>query len=161
MNCIVLLGALSGAKFLRSPYERYVVNFRGSYMDEAAAIVHHLAQSLQLTRISVFQEDSAEDVRQSLEIALRDQQLVIYGRGIYKRNTLDVEEGLESIRRATTELGLGSPQAIVMIGDDNALAKFVKLAKQYWPDVLFSSLSFVDSYTFSSLLGDAESRKNL
>lgn len=158
-----LLGPFTGAKFLRIPYQRYIVNLRASYIDETAAMVNYFVVNLLYTRISIFLQDDSFGMagHEGLELALQAQRLAIYGEGRYTRNTMDVEQGLQDIKKAVEDLSLGPPEAIVMIGAYSPLAKFVKLAKLEWPNVRFCTVSFVGSIPFSEALGDEESRKNV
>lgn len=161
-NQVPFIGAFTGARFLRRPFEPLIVNMRASYIDETAAMVNYLVGIKGFFKISIFyQSDSfGEAGLEGLQMALSARGLPIYSNGTYVRNTVDVEKGLDHLATSMTA-NLGDPEAIVIIGTYEPLAKFVKLAKQRWPNVFFCTVSFVGATSFSEKLGDAESRRNV
>ena len=54
---VPLVGAYSGADFLRSPFTPYAVNVRASYGDEVIALVDYLLRNTTFTKISIFYQN--------------------------------------------------------------------------------------------------------
>lgn len=151
----LLFGAFTGAGLLRpTPPNRYVINYRASYLQETAAMVRGLLNGGILPyQIAIFSQDDAygdagyAGVMRGLEEAG-----YLYGyrlaHGRYERNTLDVEKGLLTILESPIE-----PRAIIMIGAYVACAKFIRIAKRALPKVLFLNVSFVGSTALMNALG--------
>jgi len=156
-NKVPFIGAFTGAKFLRKPYNRYVLNYRASYIDETASMVNMFVDGMYLSRISiVYQADSfGASGYEGVDLALRARRMVIHSEGTYQRNTLNITGAIEALRAKA------DPEAIIMIGAYAPLAAFVKAAKGLWPKALFATVSFVGSYAFSAGLGTAEMRDNV
>jgi branched-chain amino acid transport system substrate-binding protein len=51
------IAPFTGAEFLRNPYKKYVVNLRGSYYQEAEALVKYFVDQKGLKSISVFYQN--------------------------------------------------------------------------------------------------------
>ncbi len=156
---ILLFGAFTGANVLRkSPPDRYVINFRTSYEEETAAMIDGiLKRGIKADEIAFFtQNDAYGDAGYAGAVkALKArgyQQTDTLAHGRYKRNTLNVEDGLLTIYDAPIR-----PKAIIMVGAYTACAKFIKLAKTILPDTTFLNVSFVGSIPLANALGkDAE-----
>jgi len=135
---IPLLGMFTGANALRQPPNRYVINIRASYYQETMAAVRHMVRDLGLTRIAVFYQYDAYgfDGLIGTELALKKFELEPVARGSYIRGTLDVQDGLERIRRSGAE-------AVVMIGTYGACARFINLSEEEGFNPLFYTVSFV------------------
>ncbi len=152
----LLFGAVTGAGVLRkSPPDRYIINYRASYAEETAAMISGLLKSgIKPEEIALFtQKDGYGDagyngaVKALKSQSFQDTNKLAHGR--YKRNTTNVEEGLGIILDADVE-----PKAIIMVGAYKPCAKFIKLAKEDLPDVLFLNVSFVGSIPLLNELGD-------
>jgi ABC-type branched-subunit amino acid transport system substrate-binding protein len=150
----VLFGAFSGGGVLRStPPSRYVINYRSSYAEETAEMIDGLLQSgIEPTQIAFFtQRDSYGDsgfrgAKKALEQhGFTDVSQLAHGR--YTRNTVNVEDAVATILDSSVE-----PKAIIMAGGSAASAKFIKLLQAELPNVLFLSLSFVDSHSLKKAL---------
>jgi len=151
----LLFGAFTGAGLLRpDPPNRYVINYRASYLQETAAMVRGLLdQGILPYQIAVFSQNDAygdaghEGVMRGLEEAgyLRGYQLA---HGRYERNTQDVHKALLEILEAPVE-----PRAIIMIGAYAACAKFIRVARRSLPDAMFINVSFVGSTALKNALG--------
>ena len=153
---IPLVGAFTGANDLRNPFQRYVVNVRPSYYQETAAAVEHLVGDLGLNRIGVFYQFDAYgfDGLKGSEFALRSYGMAPVARGSYARGTLDVEEGLARITESDA-------QAVVIIGSAAPAAKFIKLAREKNPELVFYAVSFVGAEEIARMLGQDERAKVL
>ena len=154
---VPFFGAFTGAGVLRkTPPDRYVINFRASYAEEAGAMVDALIEEagLQPTDIAFFtQRDSYGDAGYEGGLSalrnhgLADPHLVVHGR--YERNTEAVENGLADILFHDP-----LPKAIIMVGTYGPCAKFIRLAKQSGLDALFLNVSFVGTGPLVQALGD-------
>ena len=145
---IPLLGVFSGARELRAPFRRYVMNVRASYYEETAAAVQHFIEDLGLTKVAVFYQDDAygADGLEGTKIALAEHNLVPVATGSFVRGTLDVEEALAKIMESKAE-------AVVMIGTYEACSKFIRLAKSKGFDPIFHNVSFVGGEELARKLG--------
>ena len=151
----LLFGAFTGAGLLRpSPPNRYVINYRASYLQETAAMVRGLlARGILPYQIAIFSQDDAygdagyAGVMQGLEDAgyVHGYRLA---HGRYERNTQDVEKGLLTIIEAPIK-----PRAVIMIGAYAACAKFIRVARRALPDAMFLNVSFVGSTALKNTLG--------
>jgi len=137
----------SGARLLRNdPPDRYVFNYRASYADETAAMVHYFVDVLRIDprKIAVFAQNDAygDDGFQGVLKAMRmyDVRKEDILRVGYDRNMLDVEPGAEKIIAAR-----GNVEAIVMVPTYKAAAKFVTLVRKQIPKMKFAAVSFVNS----------------
>jgi branched-chain amino acid transport system substrate-binding protein len=151
----LLYGAFTGAGLLRpNPPNRYVINYRASYLQETAAMVRGLLSHGVLPyQIAIFSQDDAygdagyEGVMHGLREAgyLHGYRLA---HGRYERNTQDVTRGLLEILEAPVK-----PRAIIMIGAYAPCAKFIRVARRSLPDALYLNVSFVGSTALKNTLG--------
>lgn len=153
---ILLFGAFTGAGVLRkSPPERYIMNYRASYVEETSAMINGLLKSgIKPEEIAFFtQNDGYGDAGYKGALAALKKtgyakaESLAHGR--YPRNSLNVEEGLSDILDADVE-----PKAVIMVGAYNPCAKFIELAKEELPDALFLNVSFFGSVPLLKKLGD-------
>jgi len=151
----LLFGAFTGAGVLRkSPPDRYVINYRASYAEETAAMIGGLlANGVKPREIAFFtQNDAYGDAGYNGAIkALKSRGIsgtdkLAHGR--YTRNTLNVENGLTAILDAAIE-----PKAIIMVGAYGPCAKFIKMAREDFPDTIFLNVSFVGTTALMEALG--------
>lgn len=153
---ILLFGPFTGAGLLRrSPPDRYVINYRASYAEETMAMIKELLKlGVKPQQIAFFtQEDAYGDagydggIKALRAIGYKDAEKLAHGR--YKRNTLNVEDGLITLLEAKIK-----PRAIIMVGAYAPCAKFIKLAKNLLLGTLFLNVSFVGSDALSAALGN-------
>jgi ABC-type branched-subunit amino acid transport system substrate-binding protein len=151
----LLFGAFTGAGLLRpSPPNRYVINYRASYLQETAAMVRGLlARGVLPYQIAIFSQDDAygDAGYAGVMRGLKDAGYVHGYRlahGRYERNTTDIEKGLLAILEAPIK-----PRAIIMIGAYAACAKFIRVARRSLPDAMFLNVSFVGSTALKDTLG--------
>ena len=151
----LLFGAFTGAGLLRpTPPNRYVINYRASYVQETAAMVRGLLEQGVLPyEIAIFSQNDAygdagyAGVMEGLEAAgYRHGYGLPHGR--YERNTLDVKYGLLEILEAPIR-----PRAIIMIGAYAPCAKFIRIARRALPRTIFLNVSFVGSMALRDALG--------
>lgn len=140
---MILFGPLSGGDFLRNdPPDRFIYNFRASYLEETAVAVKYLVEvrNIKPNQIAVFaQEDSYgengfEGVAWMMRKYKRDPAQVL--RVGYKRNTTDVSEAVKTIRANASKL-----RAIVMIPTARAAARFIQKIKEENLELLFTTTS--------------------
>ncbi|GAB7081296.1 ABC transporter substrate-binding protein [Megalodesulfovibrio paquesii] len=145
---IPLIGMFTGAKDLREPFNRYIINVRASYYQETGAAVEHIVEQLGLRKIAIFYQYDAYglDGLRGAELALLNYDAAPVAKSSYIRGTLQVEHGLERILESDAE-------AVIMIGTYEPCAKFIKLAKARKPNLLFYNVSFVGAEELARLLG--------
>ncbi len=152
---ILLFGAFTGSGVLRQdPPDRYVINYRASYAEETTVMVDNLLdQGVKPEEIAFFtQNDGYGDAGyQGAVAALKargyaDADSLPHGR--YKRNTLNIEEGLAALLDSDVE-----PRAIIMVGAYAPCAKFIELAQEFLPDTYFLNVSFVGTDALAEALG--------
>src|SRR5581483_8021920 len=115
---------LTGAEVIRNPVNKYIFSVRASYADEVEVMVERLTQDLHIQKIGVFAQDDAmgEAGRAGTIRALRKRNMSLAGDGKYQRNTVNVDEALETLVKA-------NPQAVVMACTYVPCAAFLKKAK--------------------------------
>lgn len=147
---IPLIGMFTGANALRQPPNRYVINIRASYYQETMAAVRHMVEDLGLTKIAVFYQYDAYgfDGLIGTELALKKFELEPVARGSYIRGTLDVQDGLDRIRKSGAE-------AVVMIGTYGACARFINLSEEESYNPIFYTVSFVGAEELAWRVGRA------
>jgi len=151
----LLFGAFTGAGLLRpTPPNRYVINYRASYLQETAAMVRGLlVRGILPYQIAIFSQDDAYgDAGYAGVMKGLEDSGYVHGyrlaHGRYERNTREVEQGLLAILEAPIQ-----PRAIIMIGAYAACAKFIRVARRALPDTMFLNVSFVGSTALKSTLG--------
>jgi ABC-type branched-subunit amino acid transport system substrate-binding protein len=146
---MLFFGAFTGAGLLRSdPPDRYVFNYRASYAEETEAIVHYLVKvrRLKSEEIAVFaQQDSYGDAGfAGVAKAIRslsggDESTIL--RLNYTRNTVDVDEAVAQLRKKRRI----PIKAVIMVPAYRAAAKFIEKTRDLYPDMIYTSVSFVGS----------------
>jgi ABC-type branched-subunit amino acid transport system substrate-binding protein len=151
---ILFFGALSGADLLRNdPPDRFAFNYRASYWEEAAAAVKYLVEVRRIrpSQVAVFAQEDAygdagfEGVLSMLRKYRYDPSRVI--RVGYKRNTADVTEAVQTIKRNASKI-----RAVVMVPTSKAAARFVQKVKNENLDLVLSSISDVGATELSEQL---------
>ena len=97
----------------------------------------HFTDDLKIKKIGVFIQEDAYGAAGEAGVlkALHKRDMTPVGKGTYKRNTVDVDEGLAALKAA-------DPEAIVMVGTYKACAAFVKKAKAAGFRSKFANVSF-------------------
>ena len=151
---MLFFGAFTGAGLLRNdPPDRYVFNYRASYAEETAATVHYLVKVRQLKpeQIAVFaQQDAYGDsgfvgVTKAFRALGGDDNSVL--RLNYQRNTVDVDDAVEQLKKSRVPI-----RAVVMVPAYRAAAKFIEKTKDLFPDMIYTSVSFVGSTALANEL---------
>jgi branched-chain amino acid transport system substrate-binding protein len=133
----------TGAEFLRNPVNKWVFNVRASYFDETEAMVERLTKDLGAKRIALFIQDDAfgEAGKAGVGRALHKRGLRVVEEARYKRNSLEVEEGLAKIKAA-------APEGVVFVGTYKPFAALVKQAKAAGINSKFMTVSFIGTTDF-------------
>ena len=157
---MLFFGAFTGAGLLRNdPPDRYVFNYRASYAEETAATVHYLVKVRQLKpeQIAVFaQQDSYGDSGfVGVEKAIRSLQggnASPVLRLNYQRNTVDVDEAVAQLRAEQQKKNRLPIKAVIMVPAYRAAAKFIEKTRDLYPDMIYTSVSFVGSTALANEL---------
>jgi ABC-type branched-subunit amino acid transport system substrate-binding protein len=146
---MLFFGAFTGAALLRNdPPDRYVFNYRASYAEETAAVVSYLVKVKHLTpqQIAVFaQQDAYGDagfagVEKAIR-SLRDGNDSPILRLNYQRNTLNVDDAVAQLQQPRRV----PIKAVIMVPTYRAAAKFIEKTRDLYPDMIYTSVSFVGS----------------
>ena len=145
---VPFIGPFTGAEFLRSPFNRYIVNIRSSYFQETEAWIDHLTKDLGITNIAILYQDDAFGLAglAGVKNAMAKRNMALVAEGTFKRNTT-------AIKSALLEIMKGQPQAVVTVGPYKPIAEFIKLARQLKFDPVFMAISFVGSDSLAQELG--------
>jgi branched-chain amino acid transport system substrate-binding protein len=143
----LFFGAFTGANVLRNdPPDRYVFNYRASYAEETAAVVHYLIKlrRLQPKQIAVFAQQDAYGDAGFAGVAKAFRALGVGDSSIvrlnYKRNTVDVDEAVNHLKSLKPPI-----KAVVMVSTYRAAAKFIEKTRDLYPGMIYSNVSFVGS----------------
>jgi len=152
---MLFFGAFTGAGLLRSdPPDRYVFNYRASYAEETEALVHYLVKvrKLKPRQIAVFaQQDAYGDAGfAGVAKAFRsmpggDENTIL--RLNYQRNTVDVDDAVAQLQKSKIPI-----KAVIMVPTYRAAAKFIEKTRDAYPDMIYSSVSFVGSTALANEL---------
>src|SRR5438477_2959100 len=153
---MLFFGAFTGAGLLRNdPPDRYVFNYRASYAEETAAVVNYLVKVRRLfpEQIAVFaQQDAYGDAGfAGVEKAIRSLRGGIESpilRLNYQRNTVDVEDAAAKLQQYNAQLQQKKRhpiKAVIMVPAYRAAAKFIEKTRDLYPEMIYTSVSFVGS----------------
>jgi serine/threonine protein kinase/ABC-type branched-subunit amino acid transport system substrate-binding protein len=150
----IFFGAFTGAGLLRrDPPDRYVFNYRASYAEETAAIVHHLmtVRRVKPEEIAVFaQQDGYGDagfngVAKALRKVGFDTERIL--RVGYQRNNMDLEGAVSALLKKKEQI-----KAVVMVPTYRQAAAFIKRIKDAGMNPILTSVSFVGSDALAEAL---------
>lgn len=144
---VPFIGPFTGAQFLRTPYNRYVVNVRASYDEETDAWIEHLTKDLGITKIAILYQDDAFGLAglEGVQRALSQRDLSLVASGSFRRNTTAVKTAMLDIMK-------GQPEAVVTVAPYQPVAAFVRLAHQVRLNARFVAISFVGSDSLANEL---------
>ena len=151
---MLFFGAFTGAGLLRNdPPDRYVFNYRASYAEETAAVVNYLVKVKRLrpAQIAVFaQQDSYGDagfagVAKAIRSLGGDGNAIM--RLSYQRNTIDVDEAVSQLLKSRIPI-----KAVIMVPTYRAAAAFIKQTHDRYPNMIYTSVSFVGSTALANEL---------
>ncbi len=138
---VPFLMPFTGAKLLREPNNRYIINMRSSYEHETNDLIEYLINEKKKSRIAIFyQNDSyGKAGLGGVEKALANRGVKLIAEGKYRRNTLLIESAINNIIDK-------KPDAIVMIGAYKPCAVFIQEVKRRTKgEIIFANISFVGS----------------
>ena len=134
---VPFLAPFTGAEFLRDPGLDNVVNLRASYYQETEEMIARLTEDLGVSRVAVFYQDDSfganglEGVRRALEL-----------RGLEPVGAWDYQRNSGVVRQAASSLVEVDPEAVVLIGTQDAVDSTTKLVSRDIRPV-FMTVSFV------------------
>ncbi|HUM10006.1 MAG TPA: ABC transporter substrate-binding protein [Myxococcaceae bacterium] len=164
-NRTLFFGAFTGSALLRKdPPDRYVFNYRASYQDETARMIHYLlnVKRIDPQSIVVFaQHDTYGDAGYdgaSKGLRKEGRTDVDLLRVNYERNTVDVDAAVRAVLKYdATEITTRGPKgqefvrrrhpvrAIIMVSTYKAATRFIQKVKDAGIDAVFLNVSFVGS----------------
>ena len=142
------IAPFTGAAFLRDDEWDNIINLRASYNQETEEMVARLTEDLGIRRISVmYQNDSFGRAGFRGVVAALDRRgMDLTSIGIYPRNTTAVKTALLDLRQ-------GDPEAVIMIGAYEPVARLILWARRTGMDAVFMTVSFVGSNALAQELG--------
>ncbi|HVO64670.1 MAG TPA: ABC transporter substrate-binding protein [Terriglobales bacterium] len=146
-----IVGLFTGAQFLYEPVKHYVLNLRASYNDETGEQVDNLWK-IGMRRIGVIYQDDAfgKAVLEGVKLALSKHGSVPVATGLFVRNTLNVSEGIASVRA-------GKAEAVILASPYAPAAEILKQAHANNWQPQFLTVSFVGTEALINAAGrDAE-----
>ncbi|MCY4414899.1 MAG: ABC transporter substrate-binding protein, partial [Chloroflexi bacterium] len=145
---VPFLGPLTGAGFLRDPSLSNVFNIRASYHQETEEMIARLTEDLGITRVGVFHQDDSFGLD-----GLEGVRLALERRGLEPVDSWDYERNSGTNIRAINDIVAANPEAIIMIGTQDAVATTIKLVNR---DILpvFMTVSFVGGEALAQTLGE-------
>jgi len=155
---MLFFGAFTGAGLLRSdPPDRYVFNYRASYAEETAATVQYLVKvrRLKTNEIAVFaQQDAYGDsgfvgVAKAIRSLGGNDSTIL--RLNYQRNTVDVDDAVAQLHAHNSKSRIPI-RAVIMVPAYRAAAKFIEKTRDLYPDMIYTSVSFVGSTALANEL---------
>ena len=134
---VPFVAPFTGAEFLRDPALNNVVNLRASYYQETEEMIARLTEDLGVTRVAVFYQDDSfgKDGLGGMRMGLERRGQEPIGSWHYERSS-------GAVRRASSEIVEANPEAVVMIGKQEAVATAIKLVHRDLHPV-FMTVSFV------------------
>ena len=145
---VPFLAPLTGAEFLRDPALDNVVNLRASYYQETEEMVARLTEDLGITRVAVFYQDDSfgQNGLEGVRMALERRGLEPVGAWHYQRNS-------GAVRHLISDMVAADPEAVVMIGTQDAVADTIKLVRRDM-DPVFMTISFAGGAALADALGE-------
>jgi branched-chain amino acid transport system substrate-binding protein len=133
----------TGAEFLRNPVNKWVFNVRASYFDETETMAERLTKDAGAKKIALFIQDDAfgEAGKAGVNRALHRRNMKVAEEARYKRNTIDVDEGMAKIKAA-------APDAVVFVGTYKPFVEIIKRAKAAGLKAKFMTVSFIGTADF-------------
>jgi ABC-type branched-subunit amino acid transport system substrate-binding protein len=146
---IPFFAPFTGAEFLRTPFNKYVINVRASYFQEMEKLAAYLVDEKKISRVACFYQNDSYGFAglRGIEIALAKRGMTLVSKGSYERNTIAVMGAMRDIYEE-------DPEAVVLVGAYSACAEFIKLSKnKIAGEVVFCNISFVGTESLREALG--------
>lgn len=143
-----MIGAFTGAGFLRNAELGNVFNIRATYAAETEVWISYWIDGMQMQRVAIlYQDDGFGRVGLSgVTAALEKRGMQLVAEGTYTRNTTAVKGALLDIRKS-------KPDAVVMVGAYKPIAEFIRLSRKLKFNPEFVNISFVGSQALADELG--------
>ncbi len=150
----LFFGPLTGANIVRrDPPDRYVFNYRPSYMEEADAAVRYLIKirKLQPRQIAVFAQNDSYGDAGFAGVAKAFRALGVNDSAIlrlnYTRNTIDVDDAVNQLRLQKVPI-----RAVVMVATTRPAAKFIEKTRDLFPGMIYANGSAVGASSLAEEL---------
>ncbi|MGA7804781.1 ABC transporter substrate-binding protein [Bradyrhizobium sp.] len=146
-------GFTGGSVLRHDPPDRYVFNYRPSFVEEGDAAVRYLLKMRKLrpNQIAAFGEnDSLGDqgfagvAKAFRAIGLNDSSIL---RLTYNRNTLDVDDAVNQLRQQKVPI-----RAVAMTATTRPAAKFIEKTRDLFPGMIYTNMSIVGATAFAEEL---------
>ncbi|CCE03401.1 ABC transporter substrate-binding protein [Bradyrhizobium sp. STM 3809] len=146
-----------GTLVRRDPPDRYVFNYRPSFVEEADAAVRYLLKMRKIkpNQIAVFgqNDDLGEQgfagVAKAYRAAGLNDKAIL--RLVYTRNSIDMDEAVAQLKAQKVPI-----KAIVMVGTTRPAAKFIEKTRDLFPGMIYTNMSIVGATALAqelSMLG--------
>lgn len=145
---VPFLAPFTGAEFLRDPLLDNVANVRASYHQEIEEMIARLTQDLGITQVGVFYQDDSFG-RDGLEGVRR----ALGRRGLEPVGVWHYQRGAGTVKRAVARIVASRPEAVVMIGTQEAVSTAIKGVQDHIHPV-FMAVSFVGGKALAKAMGD-------
>jgi ABC-type branched-subunit amino acid transport system substrate-binding protein len=142
---VLFFAPFTGGSVVRhDPPDRYVFNYRPSFVEEADAAVRYLLKMRKIrpNQIAVFgqNDDLGEQgfagvARAYRAAGLNDASIV---RLVYNRNSIDMDEAVAQLKAQKVPI-----KAIVMVGTTRPAAKFIEKTRDLFPGMIYTNMSIV------------------
>ena len=142
-----------GTAVRHDPPDRYVFNYRPSFMEEADAAVRYLLKirKLKPNQIAVFGENDAFGDQGFAGIAKAYRALGVSDAAIlrltYNRNTIDVDDAVNQLRLQKVPI-----RAVVMTATTRPAAKFIEKTHDLFPGMIYTNMSVAGATALSDEL---------
>lgn len=144
---MLFFGPFTGASLLRKdPPDRYVFNYRASYIEETAATVKYLVEVRRIRpeHIAILTQDDAfgdagfQGVARAMRQYRKDPATLL--RVNYKRNTAEVLDAVKAVLDRREKV-----RAVIIVGTYRAAARFMEKIREENSRMIFTNVSFVGS----------------
>jgi branched-chain amino acid transport system substrate-binding protein len=131
-----------GTAVRHDPPDRYVFNYRPSFMEEADAAVRYLlkVRKLKPNQIAAFGENDAFGDQGFAGIAKAYRSIGVSDAAIlrltYNRNTIDVDDAVNQLRLQKVPI-----RAVVMTATTRPAAKFIEKTHDLFPGMIYTNMS--------------------
>ncbi len=142
-----------GTAVRHDPPDRYVFNYRPSFMEEADAAVRYLLKirKLKPNQIAAFGENDAFGEQGFAGIAKAYRAIGVSDASIlrltYNRNTLDVDDAVNQLRQQKVPI-----RAVVMTATTRPAAKFIEKTHDLFPGMIYTNMSVAGATALSEEL---------
>jgi len=142
-----------GTAVRHDPPDRYVFNYRPSFMEEADAAVRYLLKirKLKPNQIAAFGENDAFGDQGFAGIAKAYRAIGVSDAAIlrltYNRNTIDVDDAVNQLRLQKVPI-----RAVVMTATTRPAAKFIEKTHDLFPGMIYTNMSVAGATALSDEL---------